>query len=124
MPAGRPLLESREYFHPSDKDHLPVAEQPDRIAIYPGSFDPITNGHLDLIGRASRLVDKLVVAVLRNEKKQPLFSVQERLAMVRQATSGHSNVEVDSFDGLLVDFIEAARDAHRPRHPGNLGLRV
>ena len=81
-----------------------MASQRGRIAIYPGSFDPITNGHLDLIERSSRLVDTLIVAVLRNEKKQPLFSVQERLDMVRQATSSHANVEVDFFEGLLVDY--------------------
>ena len=81
-----------------------MASQPGRIAIYPGSFDPVTNGHLDLIERSSRLVDTLIVAVLRNEKKQPLFSVQERLDMVRQATSSHPNVEVDFFEGLLVDY--------------------
>ncbi len=81
-----------------------MAIQPGRIAIYPGSFDPITNGHLDLIERSSRLVDTLIVAVLRNEKKQPLFSVQQRLDMVRQVTSSHSNVEVDFFEGLLVDY--------------------
>ena len=81
-----------------------MASQRGRIAIYPGSFDPITNGHLDLIERSSRRVDTLIVAVLRNEKKQPLFSVQERLDMVRQATSSHANVEVDFFEGLLVDY--------------------
>jgi len=86
-----------------------VAAQPDRIAIYPGSFDPITNGHLDLIERASRLVDHLVVAVLRNEKKQPLFSVQERMEMVRRVTSAYENVEVDAFEGLLVDFASRRR---------------
>ena len=86
-----------------------MAAQPDStsrklIAIYPGSFDPITNGHLDLIERASRLVDHLVVSVLRNERKQPLFSVQERLDMVREVISPYPNVEVDFFEGLLVDF--------------------
>ena len=69
------------------------------VAIYPGSFDPITNGHLDLIERGARLVGKLVVAVLRNEKKQPLFSVQERMEMLREVVTEFPNVEVDFFDG-------------------------
>ncbi|MBC7924245.1 MAG: pantetheine-phosphate adenylyltransferase [Bryobacteraceae bacterium] len=73
-------------------------------AIYPGSFDPITNGHLDLIGRASRLVDHLIVGVLRNERKQPLFSVEERVDMVREVIRPFPNVDVDHFEGLLVDF--------------------
>ena len=73
------------------------------VAIYPGSFDPITNGHLDLIERASRLVDRLIVSILRNERKQPLFSVQERVEMLQEVTSAYSNVEVDFFAGLLVD---------------------
>ena len=73
------------------------------VAIYPGSFDPITNGHLDLIERASRLVDRLIVSILRNERKQPLFSVQERIEMLQEVTSGYDKVEVDFFEGLLVD---------------------
>jgi pantetheine-phosphate adenylyltransferase len=77
---------------------------PPSVAIYPGSFDPITNGHLDLISRASRMVDLLVVAVLRNQSKHPLFSVDERREMIHEATGGFSNVEVTSFEGLLVDF--------------------
>ena len=80
------------------------------VAIYPGSFDPITNGHLDLIERASRLVDRLIVSLLRNERKQPLFSVQERLEMLREVTAGYENVEVDFFEGLLVDHA-ASRNA-------------
>ena len=74
------------------------------IAIYPGSFDPITNGHLDLIERGSRLVDKLVIAVLRNERKQPLFTVAERAEMLSEVVKDFANVEVDHFDGLLVDY--------------------
>jgi pantetheine-phosphate adenylyltransferase len=89
----------------SDEGSLPVALKPTSIiAIYPGSFDPITNGHLDLIERGARLVGRLVVAVLRNEKKQPLFSVNERMEMLREVVSGIPNVEVDFFDGLLVDY--------------------
>jgi len=74
------------------------------IAIYPGSFDPITNGHLDLIERGCRLFDKLIVSILRNETKQPLFSVEDRMEMLREVVCAYSNVEVDSFDGLLVDY--------------------
>lgn len=73
-------------------------------AIYPGSFDPITNGHLDLIERSSRLADRLVVAILRNENKNPLFSVDERMSMLREVVAPFPNVEVDSFNGLLVDY--------------------
>ncbi len=74
------------------------------VAIYPGTFDPITNGHLDLIGRGSRLFDHLVVAVLTNPDKEPLFSVEERVEMLRQVTAGFENVAVDTFSGLLVDY--------------------
>jgi pantetheine-phosphate adenylyltransferase len=73
-------------------------------AIYPGSFDPITCGHLDLIERSSRLVDRLIVAILRNENKEPLFTIDEREEMLREAVRAYPNVEVDSFDGLLVDY--------------------
>ncbi len=74
------------------------------VAIYPGSFDPITNGHLDLIARGARLADRLVVAILRNENKQPLFSVSDRMEMLEEVLGGYDHVEVDSFDGLLVDY--------------------
>jgi pantetheine-phosphate adenylyltransferase len=74
------------------------------IGIYPGSFDPITNGHLDLIERGSRLVDRLVVAILRNERKQALFSVDERMLMLREVLGEFGNVDVDCFEGLLVDY--------------------
>lgn len=73
-------------------------------AIYPGSFDPITNGHLDLIRRGASHFDELVVAVLSNDEKQALFSVQERVEMLREAVQELPNVEVDSFNGLLVDY--------------------
>jgi pantetheine-phosphate adenylyltransferase len=76
---------------------------PSVIAIYPGSFDPITNGHLDLIQRGSRMFDKLIVSILRNDSKQPLFSVEERIEMLGEVVHVYPNVEVDSFDGLLVD---------------------
>jgi pantetheine-phosphate adenylyltransferase len=74
------------------------------LAIYPGSFDPITNGHLDVIERGSRLFDQLVVSVLTNLEKNPLFTVAERVEMLRQATHTIPNVEVDTFSGLLVDY--------------------
>ncbi|MGJ5816577.1 pantetheine-phosphate adenylyltransferase [Paludibaculum fermentans] len=74
------------------------------VAVYPGSFDPITNGHLDLIQRCAPLVDKLVVSVLRNAHKHPLFTLEERVAMLRSVASPFPNVEVDCFDGLLVDY--------------------
>jgi pantetheine-phosphate adenylyltransferase len=74
------------------------------VAMYPGSFDPITNGHLDLIQRASALFDKLIVAVLRNDAKQALFSVEERTEMLKEVVPAFANVEVASFDGLLVEY--------------------
>jgi pantetheine-phosphate adenylyltransferase len=73
-------------------------------AIYPGSFDPVTNGHLDLIERASKLFHHLVVAVLINPEKDPLFSLQERVEMLDLVVASLPNVEVDTFDGLLVDY--------------------
>jgi pantetheine-phosphate adenylyltransferase len=81
------------------------------LAIYPGSFDPITNGHLDLISRGSRMVERLIVAVLRNDSKQALFSVEERMEIVREVARPFANVEVASFDGLLVDYA-ASRGAN------------
>ena len=73
-------------------------------AIYPGSFDPMTNGHLDLIARGAKLFDRLIVGVLRNPSKNPLFSVEERVEMLRESTGAYANVEVATFEGLLVDF--------------------
>ena len=78
-----------------------------RIAVYPGTFDPITLGHLDIIKRGSRLVDRLVIGVTTNLSKQPMFSTEERMAMVRRETAGVGNVEVVAFDSLLMDFAEA-----------------
>jgi pantetheine-phosphate adenylyltransferase len=75
-----------------------------RRAIYPGSFDPITNGHLDVIQRAAKLFDEVVVAVAFNEQKHSLFKVDERVDLLRETTTGISNVSVSRFDGLLVDF--------------------
>ncbi|MDR3736151.1 MAG: pantetheine-phosphate adenylyltransferase [Acidobacteriaceae bacterium] len=73
-------------------------------AIYPGTFDPLTNGHLDLIARGAKIFDHLVVAILRNESKNPLFSVEERVEMITAATKPFPNVSVATFNGLLVDF--------------------
>jgi len=81
--------------------------RPPSVAIYPGSFDPITNGHLDLIQRGSRLFDKLIVSVLRNDTKAPLFTVEERTEMLREVVGVYPNVEIDSFYGLLVDHAAA-----------------
>jgi pantetheine-phosphate adenylyltransferase len=75
------------------------------LAVYPGSFDPITNGHLDLIRRATGIFDKLVVAVLRNVEKKSLFTLDERLHLLTESLKDLPTVEVDSFDGLLVDFV-------------------
>ena len=77
-----------------------------RTAIYPGSFDPLTNGHLDVIERAVKLFDRVVVAVAKNESKNPLFSLEERVELVRQSIKHIPNAEVDSFDRLLVDYVE------------------
>lgn len=74
------------------------------LAIYPGSFDPVTNGHLDLIERGTKIFARLIVAVLRNTEKQPLFAVSERVEMLREVTRAFPSVEVDVFDGLLVDY--------------------
>jgi len=76
------------------------------IAIYPGSFDPITLGHLDLIERGCRLFNRVIVAVLRNPNKTPLFTVQERLDQIRLSTQHLTNLEVDSFDGLTVNYVQ------------------
>lgn len=75
-------------------------------AVYPGSFDPVTFGHLDIIHRAANLVDELVVGVLINNAKSPLFSVEERVNMLREVTKEISNVRVEAFSGLSVDFVE------------------
>lgn len=77
-----------------------------KIGIYPGSFDPITFGHLDVIKRSAALVDKLVIGVLNNRIKQNLFSAEERVELIREVTKGISNLEIEAFHGLLVDFAE------------------
>ena len=77
-----------------------------KIAVYPGSFDPITNGHLDLIRRSARTFDKVYVAVLVNSAKTPMFPTQQRVDMIKKVTSDLDNVEVDCFSGLLVDYLK------------------
>ena len=77
-----------------------------KIAVYPGSFDPITNGHLDIIERSSKVFDKVIVSILVNSAKTPVFSVEERVAMIKKVVKDIPNVEVDSFTGLLVRYLE------------------
>ena len=77
-----------------------------RTAIYPGSFDPFTNGHLDIVQRAIKLFDTIIVAVAQNEGKKPLFTLEERVGLVKKSVRGFPNVKVDSFNGLLVNYVE------------------
>ncbi|PYQ96778.1 MAG: pantetheine-phosphate adenylyltransferase [Acidobacteria bacterium] len=79
------------------------------LAVYPGSFDPLTNGHVDIISRGTRMFDQIIVAILLNAEKAPLFSVDERTEIARAVFKEHPNVEVDTFDGLLVDYVERRR---------------
>jgi pantetheine-phosphate adenylyltransferase len=81
-----------------------------RRAVCPGSFDPVTNGHLDIVGRASRLFDEVIIGVLINQHKTGLFTIEERIEMLREVTTAYGNVRVESFRGLLVDFC-LAQDA-------------
>ncbi len=76
-----------------------------RIAVYPGSFDPVTLGHGDIIERTSKMFDKVIIGVLNNRAKSPLFTVQERVELLQEVTAGLANVEVQSFEGLLIDFV-------------------
>ncbi len=75
-----------------------------RIGIYPGSFDPVTLGHVDIILRSAKMFDKLIIAVLQNSSKQPLFSSQERVELLKMVTKGIDNISIETFDGLTVDF--------------------
>ena len=86
-----------------------------RVAVYPGSFDPLTNGHLDIIRRCSHLFDRVMVALLENEGKSPLFTIPERIELIARCTADTPNVEVHSFSGLLVDFMR--------RHDANVVVR-
>lgn len=77
-----------------------------KVLVYPGSFDPVTNGHMDIIERASKICDKLIVAVLINQSKAPAFTMEERTMLLRKAIGDRENIEVHSFSGLLVDFMK------------------
>ena len=79
------------------------------LAVYPGSFDPLTNGHVDIITRGARLFDRIAVAILKNAEKAPMFSMDERVEIAREVFKDHANVEVDTFEGLLVDYVERKR---------------
>jgi pantetheine-phosphate adenylyltransferase len=90
-----------------------------RTAIYPGSFDPLTNGHLDVVHRATKLFDRVIVAVAKSDSKHPLFTLEERLQMVARSVRQLSNVEADSFHGLLIEYVE-----RRAAHAVIRGLRA
>jgi pantetheine-phosphate adenylyltransferase len=90
-----------------------------RTVIYPGSFDPLTNGHLDIVQRAARLFDRVIVAVAGNESKHPVFTLAERVELSRASVTGLANVEVDSFEGLLIEYV-----ARRRGHAVIRGLRA
>ena len=77
----------------------------EKVVVYPGTFDPITNGHLSIISRALKIFDKLIIAILNNPQKVPLFSMEERIHMIREVLKDHSKIEIDTFDGLLVDYV-------------------
>ncbi len=83
-----------------------IQNHPPRIAIYPGSFDPLTNGHVDIIERGARIFDSIIVAILANDEKTPLFSEKERLSMIRAVFKGHGNIHAETFEGLLVDYAQ------------------
>ena len=76
-----------------------------KTAIYPGFFDPVTNGHLSIVKRGLEIFDKLIISILNNPQKVPLFSIEERISMIKQALKNEPNIEVDTFDGLLVDYV-------------------
>ncbi len=82
------------------------------VAVYPGSFDPVTLGHFDIIERSANIMDKVIVGVLNNRAKTPLFSVEERVDMIKYVTRQIPNVEIQSFDGLLVEFVREIGRAH------------
>lgn len=79
------------------------------VAVYPGTFDPVTNGHIDLVERSLRIFDEVIIAVAENPKKAPLFSLQERIAMFRTVTENFKNISIEGFDGLLVDYVRKSK---------------
>ena len=83
-----------------------MSSPPSRVAIYPGSFDPLTNGHVDIIERGARIFDSIIVAILANVEKTPLFTENERISIIRDVFRGHTNVQVEAFSGLLVDYAQ------------------
>lgn len=83
-----------------------MTSHPPRVAIYPGSFDPLTNGHVDIIERGAKIFDAIIVAILANVEKTPLFSENERITIIRDVFKGHTNVQVETFNGLLVDYAQ------------------
>jgi pantetheine-phosphate adenylyltransferase len=83
-----------------------MSSQPPRVAIYPGSFDPLTSGHVDIIERGARIFDQIIVAILVNAEKTPLFSESERVSIIRDVFNGQPNVRVDTFNGLLVEYAQ------------------
>jgi pantetheine-phosphate adenylyltransferase len=96
-----------------------MTSQAPRVAIYPGSFDPLTNGHVDIIERGAKIFDSIVVAILVNVEKTPLFSESERIAICREVFKAHPNVHIDAFSGLLVDYAQRKHASVRVR-----GLRA
>ena len=80
-----------------------------KIAVYPGSFDPITFGHLDIINRALKIFDEVIIAVARNERKSPMFSIEERVKLIQSVLKDNERVKVDTFDGLLVDYVRSRK---------------
>ena len=83
-----------------------MSSQTPRVAIYPGSFDPLTNGHVDIIERGARIFDAIIVAILANVEKTPLFTENERITIIRDVFKAHNNVQVEAFSGLLVDYAQ------------------
>ena len=98
---------------------------PPRVAIYPGSFDPLTNGHVDIIERGARIFDAIIVAILANVEKKPLFSEKERVSIIRDVFKGKDNVQVETFEGLLVDYAQRKKAIGAGARPARgVGLRV